>query len=135
MTTAWSFPTRVLFGEGTVAQAGPEASALGAQRALIVTDPGVANAGLAGEVQRALERAGVASEIFQELSTNPTEAEVLTGTEAFARAQADLVGRGDDLDPAVASELVRRDDLANLVVENLGGRAGHRAETRVDEPP
>ncbi len=50
------------------------------------------------------------------------------------RAQPDLVRGGDDLDPAVAAQLVRADDLADLVVEDLRRGAGHRAEARVDEP-
>ena len=47
MTTVWSFPTRILFGAGTVSEAGAEAKRLGSKTALIVTDPGVEDAGIA----------------------------------------------------------------------------------------
>ncbi len=47
------------------------------------------------------------------------------------RAQADLVRGGDDLDPALGHELARREDLADLVVEDLGRGAGDRAESLV----
>ena len=38
---------------------------------------------------------------------------------------------GDDLDPALGHELARREHLADLVVEDLGGGAGNRAEALV----
>ena len=39
--TIWSFPTRILFGNGATTQIGEEAKRLGGGRALIVTDKGV----------------------------------------------------------------------------------------------
>jgi alcohol dehydrogenase class IV len=107
MTTAWSFPTRILFGEGSAADVGPEAVRLGGRTALIVTDRGVRAAGLAEEVQRALEKAGVHSAIFDGISTNPTEAEVEDGSAAYVDAKADIIvglGGGAPLD---VSKLIR----------------------------
>ena len=51
--------------------------------------------------------------------------------ERRARAQSDLVRGGHDLDPALGHELARREDLADLVVEDLRRRAGDRAESLV----
>ena len=45
-------------------------------------------------------------------------------------ADAERVGGGDDLDPLVHRDPAARDDVADLVVEDLGGRAGQRAEAR-----
>lgn len=50
------------------------------------------------------------------------------------RAKADAVGSLDDLDPAVGLQLVRRELVADLVVEDLRRRPGHRPESRLDEP-
>src|SRR5690606_36141811 len=91
MPIVWSFPTRILFGEGTVAEAGPEARRLGGRKALIVTDAGVREEGIADEVSRALEKAGVLSAIFDAVSTNPTEAEANAAAKAFTEAKADIV--------------------------------------------
>ncbi|MBT9172678.1 MAG: Alcohol dehydrogenase 2 [Syntrophomonadaceae bacterium] len=49
-------PTRIVFGEKTVSETGVELDGLGVSRALLVTDRGVAEAGLAGQVQKALGR-------------------------------------------------------------------------------
>ena len=70
----WSFPTRIVFGEGTVDEAGTEARKLGARSALVVSDPGVMNAGLVDRVVRSLEKEGVLSTPFTEVSAHPTEA-------------------------------------------------------------
>jgi len=103
MTSIWSFPTRILFGEGTAAETGAEAKSLGATSAFIVTDPGVRDAGLVDEVVRSLEKASVATTIVDGVSTNPTEAEALTAAKAFNDAEADLViglGGGAPIDTA-----------------------------------
>ncbi|HOB29567.1 MAG TPA: iron-containing alcohol dehydrogenase [Bacillota bacterium] len=49
-------PTKIIFGEGSIKEIGIEAEALGGTRAVVVTDRGVVEAGLAGEVEEALGR-------------------------------------------------------------------------------
>jgi alcohol dehydrogenase class IV len=135
MTTVWSFPTRLLFGEGSVAEAGPEARRLGARSALIVTDPGVKEAGLAEEVARALEKAGVVTQTTDDVSTNPTEAEVQAAAEAFAEATADLVvgvGGGAALDVA---KLVRLVATHNLPLAEYDDAIGGDAKITQAMPP
>ncbi|MGH3275827.1 MAG: hypothetical protein ACRDNZ_16070, partial [Streptosporangiaceae bacterium] len=39
-------PTRVFFGRGVAAQAGGHAASFGARQVMVITDPGVAGAGL-----------------------------------------------------------------------------------------
>lgn len=101
MTVAWSFPTRIVFGEGAVANIAEEATRLGAQRALIVTDEGVKSAGLVDPVQSALEAGGLACAVFSGVSSNPLESEVLSGADAYRQHGAELVvavGGGSPLD-------------------------------------
>ena len=47
----WSFPTRVLFGAGSVALAGEELKRLGANRVLVVTDGGIVASGLLAPIE------------------------------------------------------------------------------------
>jgi len=47
-------PTKIIFGENSVSEVGPEADNLGCSKALIVTDKGVVEAGLAAKVEKAL---------------------------------------------------------------------------------
>jgi len=55
----WSYPTRILFGIGSVADVGKEAKNLGITKALVVADPGVAKAGLTAPVEKSLAAAGI----------------------------------------------------------------------------
>lgn len=135
MTTVWSFPTRILFGEGTVAETGAEARRLGARSALIVTDAGVRAAGLVDEVTRSLEKAGVVSVITDAVSTNPTEAEVHAAAEAFTEAKADIViglGGGAPLDVA---KLVRLATTHNLPLAEYDDAIGGDAKITQAMPP
>jgi 4-hydroxybutyrate dehydrogenase len=91
MTVVWNYPTRIVFGEGAAAQSPQEAKRLGGSRALIVTDPGVAKAGIAAHLREILVAAQIPTELFTEISTNPTEAEALAATEAYRGCGADIV--------------------------------------------
>lgn len=99
----WSFPTKIVFGVGEVDRSGDEARALGVARALVVTDAGVRRAGLLEPVLAALSAAGVEAAAFDGVSSNPTEAEIEAGAEAYAAHGADglvAVGGGSPIDAA-----------------------------------
>ena len=101
MATTWSFPTRILFGVGSVGETGAEARRVSATRALIVTDKGVAAAGLVDPARQSLEAAGIAVAIFDGVMGNPVEKNVRDGIAAFRDAKADVViaiGGGSPLD-------------------------------------
>ncbi|MDD9939889.1 MAG: iron-containing alcohol dehydrogenase [Myxococcales bacterium] len=103
MTVRWNFPTRVLFGEGTLADIAPEAKRLEATRALIVTDPGVVAAGIARKVQAALAEGGVATEVFESIASNPSDQHALAASEAYVEYGGNIVigvGGGSALDVA-----------------------------------
>jgi len=103
MTDIWSFPTRVLVGQGSAQDTGAEAKRLGGTRALIVSDPGVAGAGILEGITASLEAAGLHVSRTTDISGNPLEAEVLGATDAYRTAEADIVigvGGGSALDVA-----------------------------------
>ena len=92
-----------VLGSGALDLAGRYASNFAAQKAMVVTDPGVIAAGWTGQVVAALERAGVASVVFAEVSPNPRESQVMRGAEFFNREGADVivaVGGGSPMDCA-----------------------------------
>jgi len=100
-TVVWSFPTRILFGAGSAVRVGEELKALGSKRAFVVTDAGVRGAGLVEPIVESLKAAGIESVVFDGISSNPLEAEVLAATEAYRNAKADGVvalGGGSPLD-------------------------------------
>ncbi len=99
----WSFPTRVLLGNGAAARCAEEALRLGASRVLLVSDKGVERAGLLDSIRSALDAAGLQHQSALEISSNPLEAEVLGATREFDQLKADLilaVGGGSVLDVA-----------------------------------
>jgi len=97
----FSAPTRIVYGEGTAAEAGIEMSALGGRRPLLVTDAGVRAAGLVDGVRKALGKscAGVFDEVPQDTGVHVVE----KAAEAARAAGADGVislGGGSVLDTA-----------------------------------
>ena len=99
----WSFPTRIVFGAGTVSTLGDEVKRLGKMRALLVCDPGVERAKLCEPVEKALAGAGIAYTRFSGVDPNPVEKNVTDGVAAFRAAKADVivaVGGGSPLDTA-----------------------------------
>jgi len=103
MTSIWSFPTRVIFGQGAAQELGSEAKRLGAKHALLVSDPGVAGAGILDGISESLQAAGLGVTRYTDVSGNPLEAEVLGATDAYRDSGADLivgVGGGSALDVA-----------------------------------
>ena len=73
MDQNWIFRTtpRIVFGCGSVGQAGTEAKAAGISRALLVTDPGVKAAGISGMVEKALLSAGIEVVVYDAVESDP----------------------------------------------------------------
>lgn len=99
----WSFPTRVVAGEGAANQCANEAHQLGGTRVLLVSDRGIDGAGLLEPIRASLDAAGLPHTSALDISSNPLEAEVLGAARAFEEFGADLVlavGGGSVLDVA-----------------------------------
>ncbi len=86
---------QVLFGEGCLGELGPLAREHGARAALVVTDPGIRQAGHADRALTSLERAGIGGVLFDGVEENPTTVHVEAGVDAARRSGVDfLVGLG-----------------------------------------
>ena len=107
-------PPIVLFGRGALARLGPEARGFG-DRAMLVTDRGMAATGIVDQVVRVLRDSGVDPLIFDGVEPNPTIAQVEAGLEAGAGREIRVivsVGGGSAHDCAKVIALVqRRKDL------------------------
>ncbi|HEV2472881.1 MAG TPA: iron-containing alcohol dehydrogenase [Chthonomonadales bacterium] len=125
MISKFAFPTNIVFGCGAVMETGRLAKQLGATSALIVTDAGVAAAGLVAPVEKSLQDAGLRTTLFSGVSPNPTEQNVTDGTEQYRQAGADFVvgvGGGSPLDAAKAIRLKVTHPLAlEKYDDNIGG--------------
>jgi 4-hydroxybutyrate dehydrogenase len=132
--TAWSFPTRILFGNGAVRELGKLAKDLG-DTALIVTDPGVVKAGVIDAVRKSLDEAGVKHATFDGVHGNPYESDVDEGVAAYRKANAKLViavGGGSPLD---VGKLVRLMVTHEAPIAQYDDAIGGDAKITKDVPP
>ena len=72
-----------VFGPGASDLAVRYAMNFEAGRILLVTDPGVRDAGWAGKVRDALRDAGLEVVVYDNVSPNPRDFEVMTGAEIY----------------------------------------------------
>ena len=132
--TAWSFPTRILYGNGAVRELGKLAKGLG-DTALIVTDQGVVKAGVIDKVRAALDAAGVKHATFDGVHGNPYESDVDEGVAAYKKANAKLViavGGGSPLD---VGKLVRLMVTHEPPIAQYDDAIGGDAKVTNDVPP
>ena len=100
-------PIRIAFGAGRIDKLGADLARLDgtgdASRVLLVSDPGVAEAGLTGRVAAVLEQAGLVAAIFTDVKSDPLAASADAAAELARSHRARLVvglGGGSALDIA-----------------------------------
>jgi hydroxyacid-oxoacid transhydrogenase len=121
------------FGEGAADEIGFDLAQLGARRALVVTDPGVAATGGPQRIADAMKTYGVEAEVFDGVHVEPTDASLRAAVE-HARAHGPYdayvaVGGGSSIDTAKAIDLLTTNegDLSEYLNPPVGaGRAPER---------
>ena len=95
--------TRVLFGSGKLNQLGEVVASLGGKTVLLVTDPGLEEAGHPQRAAANLHSAGCQVVLFDEVEENPTTRHVEAGVQVAKRRKIDFivaVGGGSAMDCA-----------------------------------
>ena len=93
----------IVYGEGALKLAGRHALNLGATKVLIVTDPGVQEAGWTSKVENSLHKLNISYVTFNNVTPNPKDYEVMAGAEVYKQNECDLiiaVGGGSPMDCA-----------------------------------
>jgi alcohol dehydrogenase class IV len=101
LTGAWNFPTRVLTGVGRIRDLPGACRANGIGKPLLVTDKGLAGSHIVAGVVNRLREAGLQTDVFGDVKSNPTEANLSAGVAAFRAGGHDgvvAVGGGSALD-------------------------------------
>ena len=127
----FTFPNRILFGEGARTRLAEELARLGVTRPLVVTDAGLVAAGVVDEVTRELPRPVV----YSGVQANPTEGDVLAALAVYRETLCDGIvglGGGSPIDAAKALRLLATHpgELADYDVT-----AGGVDRITVDLPP
>lgn len=127
----FSFQTtpRILAEDGCSARLGELSRGLGGRHVLIVTDPGVAAAGLLEPALASLARAGVAATVFAEVVPEPPEASVEAAVAAARDSGADAVvgfGGGSSLDTAKLAALLAASPQSLAAAYGVDQAAGAR---------
>jgi len=92
---SYESPTKIVHGVGAIGSLGEEALRLGMTRPLVVTDAGIAAAGILDEAVGALRAAGLDPVAFDEVRANPPIALVDRGAGIYRSERADgLIGLG-----------------------------------------
>ena len=93
----------IVYGQGAINLSGRHAKSLGASKVFIVTDPGVREAGWTSVVEKSLRDSGISYTIFDLVTENPKDHEVMIGVDICRNEGCDLiiaVGGGSPMDCA-----------------------------------
>lgn len=100
-TGAWNFPTRVVTGAGRIKDLPEICHAHGLSKPLVVTDNGLASSRMIVDILALLRAAGLPAQLFADVKSNPTDANLSVGIAAFRSGDHDgvvAVGGGSALD-------------------------------------
>ena len=124
-------PTRVFYGRGASSQVGERLRELGVTRALVVSDSGVAGAGIVDAVADHARAAGLEVAVYADTQPNPTTANVAEAAALYREHGCDGlvgVGGGSSMDCAKG---------AGIILTNSGTVADYAGRDRVENsiPP
>ncbi|EIJ78790.1 methanol dehydrogenase 1 [Bacillus methanolicus PB1] len=107
--TKFFIPSSTVFGRGAVKEVGARLKAIGATKALIVTDAFLHSTGLSEEVAKNIREAGLDVVIFPKAQPDPADTQVHEGVEVFKQEKCDAlvsIGGGSSHDTAKGIGLV-----------------------------
>jgi alcohol dehydrogenase class IV len=112
----YNFPTIIRFGAGAVKELPNHLKANGLSKALIVTDPMVAQLGFFKTIKESLESQSISVEVFSDIHKNPVKTDVLKGGDVYKETKRDCIigiggGAAMDVARAIALRINHHRDL------------------------
>lgn len=108
-TYQFNFPTIIRFGKGVICELGEHLKSVGKSNPLIVTDAFLKELPVFKGIIKEIEKAGITSQVFCEISKNPVRSNVEKGAIFYKENQCDSivgVGGGASMDVARAIALM-----------------------------
>lgn len=93
----------IIYGLGALSEIGQCAKRLGGEKVLLVTDPGVIEAGWLDEAIKHLKQEDLKYVVYDNVVTNPRDFQVVEGTQVYVEKRCDViaaVGGGSPIDTA-----------------------------------
>jgi len=119
----WNYPTTMWIGENRIIDLSNACTQLNIKKPLIVTDAGLAQSKMVLEMIRRLNKEGIKSDIFSNVVSNPTGANVNEGVKIYHNNKNDGViafGGGSGLDVGKAIAFMSGQDLPIWDFEDIG---------------
>lgn len=118
--------TPITFGPGASEEAGWELKRLGVGRVMVISDPGVAKAGITGRIREIIEAEGIECEVYDQARAEPSLESVQEAADFAAAGSFDGfvgVGGGSSLDTAKVANLVAAHPapVVDYIFPPLGG--------------
>ncbi len=97
----YSFPTRIEYGPGAIADLPKIIKGSGFSKGLLVTDQGIENVGLADKLRKYFTDEGITMHSYSDVVSNPTEQNVFEGTNIYKENECEFIvalGGGSPID-------------------------------------
>lgn len=121
----FEMPTAIKHGIGAIQYVGEEVKQLGVSKVLLVTDPGIYEAGVTKSVEDSLTNAGVEIVLFNKVEPNPPVRSVAEGSKIYNENECNgliAVGGGSSMDTAKAIGVEVAHDASVLEYEAAEGK-------------
>lgn len=118
------FPTKLIFGAGSISRLGEAAKAYGHKAMIVTTGDDMKTYGILDQATASLEKAGVEYIVFSGIEPNPKDYNVDNGVDLFGQAGCDMtigLGGGSAMDGAKAIAMISRN--GGRVMDYMPGHA------------
>lgn len=129
------FPTKLIFGEGTIQRLGETARSYGRKAMVVTTGNDMRDFGILEKALDSLEKAGVSWEVFSEVEQNPKDYNVDRGVCVYKETGCEMtigLGGGSAMDAAKAIAMIARN--GGRVMDYMPGQPRYTEELTETEP-
>lgn len=129
------FPTKLIFGEGTIQRLGETAREYGDKAMIVTTGDDMKKFGILEKATAALESAGMAYEVYSDIEQNPKDYNVDAGVAFYKKTGCKMtigLGGGSAMDAAKAIAMIAHN--GGVVMDYMPGHARYTDQLTETDP-